>query len=118
MQPPILGAGIPSTIFIAASFDDAIAMTGFAIFSNLAIHDPGSGEGWDIAKGPMQVGRARARRGCIAGQQRGGGGLHAAPCVAGRCCMLPHACCPTQSTKREAILAGCASGAAAHFAEG
>lgn len=51
---PLFNAGIPSTIVISASFDDIIAITGFAIFSNLAI--TGAGDvGWQIAQGPLQV---------------------------------------------------------------
>ncbi|KAL6784451.1 hypothetical protein ACKKBF_B01840 [Auxenochlorella protothecoides x Auxenochlorella symbiontica] len=49
--------GIPSTIVISASFDDIVAITGFAIFSHIAITGgPESGNlGWEIAQGPVQV---------------------------------------------------------------
>lgn len=53
--------GIPSTVVIAASFDDIIAITGYAIFSTIAIQpSPGSSEdgknvAWSIASGPLQV---------------------------------------------------------------
>lgn len=51
---------IPSVVVIAASFDDILAITGYAIFSTIAIQpDPGSDEsrntGWSIALGPVQV---------------------------------------------------------------
>jgi hypothetical protein len=47
--------GIPSTVVIAASFDDIIAITGFSIFINIAIS--GSEDAaWQIASGPLQVG--------------------------------------------------------------
>lgn len=53
-----LGAakGIPSTVVIAASFDDIIAITGFSIFINVAIAT-GEGAAWQIASGPLQVRR-------------------------------------------------------------
>ena len=53
--------GIPSTVVIAASFDDIIAITGYAIFSTIAIQpspgstDSGENIGWSIASGPLQV---------------------------------------------------------------
>ena len=52
--------GIPSTVVISASFDDVVAITGYAIFSTIAItSDTGSGNGgnaaWEIASGPVQV---------------------------------------------------------------
>jgi hypothetical protein len=48
--------GIPSTVVIAASFDDIIAITGFSIFSNVAIGGASSGDtAWQIASGPLQV---------------------------------------------------------------
>lgn len=50
--------GIPSTVVIAASFDDAVAITGFAIFSTIAIQSVGgttANAAWTIAEGPMQV---------------------------------------------------------------
>lgn len=46
--------GIPSTVVIAASFDDIIAITGFSIFINIAIAR-GEGAAWQIAMGPLQV---------------------------------------------------------------
>lgn len=50
---PIL-SGIPSTVVISASFDDVIAITGYAVFSHIAITGQGN-IGWPIAQGPMQV---------------------------------------------------------------
>jgi solute carrier family 9B (sodium/hydrogen exchanger), member 1/2 len=54
--------GIPSTVVIAASFDDVIAITGYAIFSTIAIQPEGSAENadtpnpaWTITSGPVQV---------------------------------------------------------------
>jgi NhaP-type Na+/H+ or K+/H+ antiporter len=51
-----LGAdkGIPSTIVIAASFDDVVAITGFSIFINLAITGQDNAA-WQMASGPLQV---------------------------------------------------------------
>lgn len=46
--------GIPSTVVIAASFDDIIAITGFSIFINIAIAT-GENAAWLIASGPLQV---------------------------------------------------------------
>lgn len=46
--------GIPSTVVIAASFDDIIAITGFSIFINIAIAT-GDNAAWLIASGPLQV---------------------------------------------------------------
>eukprot|EP00878_Enallax_costatus_P024159 GHUV01025756.1.p1 GENE.GHUV01025756.1~~GHUV01025756.1.p1 ORF type:complete len:597 (+),score=94.95 GHUV01025756.1:384-2174(+) len=46
--------GIPSTVVIAASFDDIIAITGFSIFINVAIA-AGDNAAWMIASGPLQV---------------------------------------------------------------
>eukprot|EP00879_Flechtneria_rotunda_P028933 GHRR01031174.1.p1 GENE.GHRR01031174.1~~GHRR01031174.1.p1 ORF type:complete len:613 (+),score=115.99 GHRR01031174.1:727-2565(+) len=56
LQKQGLGAnkGIPSTIVIAASFDDIIAITGFSIFINVAIAT-GENAAWQIASGPLQV---------------------------------------------------------------
>lgn len=56
LQKQGLGAakGIPSTVVIAASFDDIIAITGFSIFINIAIAT-GENAGWLIASGPLQV---------------------------------------------------------------
>lgn len=54
------GQGIPSTVVISASFDDVVAITGYSIFSTLAI-TPASGSdeadnaAWNIASGPVQV---------------------------------------------------------------
>lgn len=48
--------GIPSTVVIAASFDDIIAITGFSIFSNVAIGGSSKSDtAWQIASGPLQV---------------------------------------------------------------
>ncbi|KAI7845950.1 hypothetical protein COHA_000496 [Chlorella ohadii] len=46
--------GIPSTVVIAASFDDVIAITGYSIFSSVAITGQGD-VAWQIASGPLQV---------------------------------------------------------------
>ncbi|WIA18744.1 hypothetical protein OEZ85_003434 [Tetradesmus obliquus] len=56
LQKQGLGAnkGIPSTVVIAASFDDIIAITGFSIFVNIAIAT-GENAAWQIASGPLQV---------------------------------------------------------------
>jgi hypothetical protein len=65
-------AGVPSTVVIAASFDDIIAITGFSIFINIAIAG-GDNAAWQIASGPLQVRWAEdAWRG--AGQDGGGQG--------------------------------------------
>lgn len=48
-------AGIPSTVVIAASFDDVVAITGYSIFSSVAITGQGD-VAWQIASGPLQVG--------------------------------------------------------------
>ena len=52
--------GIPSVILIAASFDDILAITGYAIFSTIAITPDSSASesenaAWSIASGPVQV---------------------------------------------------------------
>lgn len=53
--------GIPSTVVIAASFDDVLAITGYAIFSTIAIQpdpnvaDTNQNASWTIASGPVQV---------------------------------------------------------------
>lgn len=51
--------GIPSVVVIAASFDDIVAITGYAIFSTIAIKPYGGNSGvntaWSIASGPVQV---------------------------------------------------------------
>ena len=52
--PPPSRSGIPSTVVIAASFDDIIAITGYSIFSALAITGNGN-IAWQIASGPAQV---------------------------------------------------------------
>jgi hypothetical protein len=49
-----LPAGVPSTVVIAASFDDIIAITGFSVFINVAIAG-GDNAAWQIASGPLQV---------------------------------------------------------------
>jgi hypothetical protein len=49
-------SGVPSTVVIAASFDDIVAITGFSIFVNLAIAG-GDNAAWQIASGPLQVRR-------------------------------------------------------------
>jgi NhaP-type Na+/H+ or K+/H+ antiporter len=56
LQKQGLGAakGIPSTVVIAASFDDIIAITGFSILINIAIAT-GENAAWQIASGPLQV---------------------------------------------------------------
>lgn len=56
LQKQGLGAakGIPSTVVIAASFDDIVAITGFSIFINVAIAT-GDNAAWQIASGPLQV---------------------------------------------------------------
>lgn len=56
LQKQGLGAakGIPSTVVIAASFDDIVAITGFSIFINIAIAT-GENAAWQIASGPLQV---------------------------------------------------------------
>lgn len=49
---------MPSTVVIAASFDDIIAITGFSIFINIAIASGGAASAdaaWQIASGPLQV---------------------------------------------------------------
>eukprot|EP00775_Hariotina_reticulata_P012218 gene12218-12356_t len=46
--------GIPSTVVIAASFDDIVAITGFSIFISIAIAT-GDNAAWQIASGPLQV---------------------------------------------------------------
>ncbi|KAI8466952.1 MAG: Sodium/hydrogen exchanger family-domain-containing protein [Monoraphidium minutum] len=46
--------GVPSTIVIAASFDDIIAITGFSVAINVAIAG-GADAAWQIASGPLQV---------------------------------------------------------------
>lgn len=48
-------AGIPSTVVIAASFDDIVAITGYSIFVSIAIQSGGN-TAWQIAEGPLQVG--------------------------------------------------------------
>ena len=62
--PPPPPAGIPSTVVIAASFDDIIAITGYSIFSSIAITGQGD-VAWQIASGPLQA-RTRAPR-CLCG---------------------------------------------------
>lgn len=51
------GAGyavVPATVVAAASFDDAIAITGYTIFINLAV-SPDTSPGWSIAHGPLSL---------------------------------------------------------------
>ncbi len=45
---------VPATVVAAASFDDAIAITGYTIFINLAVA-PKTGSGWQIAHGPLSL---------------------------------------------------------------
>ncbi len=54
--------GIPATVVIAASFDDIVAITGYAIFSTIAIRPSSTSDSasddnvaWSIASGPLQV---------------------------------------------------------------
>lgn len=54
--------GIPSTVVIAASFDDIVAITGFSIFISIAVAT-GDNAAWQIASGPLQV----KDDGCCAG---------------------------------------------------
>ncbi len=77
-------AGIPSTVVIAASFDDVIAITGYSIFSSVAITGQGD-VAWQIASGPLQVGRGDA---CVALPAKVGGKKCAAGRTAGPRC--PH----------------------------
>lgn len=46
--------GIPSTVVIAASFDDVVAITGFSVFINIAITGQ-QNAAWQMASGPLQV---------------------------------------------------------------
>ena len=58
VQKAGLGAakGIPSIIVAAASFDDMVAITGYSLFSNLAIRsEEGGSLGWQLAKGPLDI---------------------------------------------------------------
>eukprot|EP00882_Tetradesmus_deserticola_P027254 GHRQ01030140.1.p2 GENE.GHRQ01030140.1~~GHRQ01030140.1.p2 ORF type:complete len:193 (+),score=80.15 GHRQ01030140.1:208-786(+) len=66
LQKQGLGAnkGIPSTVVIAASFDDIIAITGFSIFVNIAIAT-GDSAAWQIASGPLQVCGCARRAGVL-----------------------------------------------------
>lgn len=47
--------GIPPTVVIAASFDDIVAITGYSIFSHIAITGGSGSLAWQIASGPLQV---------------------------------------------------------------
>jgi len=47
--------GIPSLVVAAASLDDVLAITGFSLFSGLAVPDPGSALWKDIVHGPLAV---------------------------------------------------------------
>ena len=53
-SPPTCTAGIPSTVVISASFDDIVAITGYSIFSSVAITGQ-SNVAWQIASGPLQI---------------------------------------------------------------
>ena len=47
-------AAIPATVVAAASFDDAIAITGYTLFINLAVRSGGS-TAWDVMHGPLSI---------------------------------------------------------------
>lgn len=47
-------AAIPATVVAAASFDDAIAITGYTLFINLAVRSGGSTV-WDVMHGPLSI---------------------------------------------------------------
>lgn len=47
-------AAIPATVVAAASFDDAIAITGYTLFINLAVQGGGN-TGWNVAHGPLSI---------------------------------------------------------------
>ena len=49
-----LPAAIPATVVAAASFDDAIAITGYTLFINLAVRGGGS-TAWSVAHGPLSL---------------------------------------------------------------
>lgn len=50
-----LDKAIPATVVAAASFDDAIAITGYTIFINIAVTGSGGNLGWQIAHGPLSI---------------------------------------------------------------
>ena len=47
-------AAIPATVVAAASFDDAIAITGYTLFINLAVRGGGN-TAWNVAHGPLSL---------------------------------------------------------------
>ena len=47
-------AAIPATVVAAASFDDAIAITGYTLFINLAVREGGNPT-WSVMHGPLSV---------------------------------------------------------------
>jgi hypothetical protein len=70
--------GIPSTVVISASFDDIVAITGYSIFSNVAIIGDSvsqSERAWQIASGPVQVCVRALTRVCVRAWGGGGTGV-------------------------------------------
>ncbi len=47
-------AAIPATVVAAASFDDAIAITGYTLFINLAVRGGGNTT-WNVMHGPLSL---------------------------------------------------------------
>jgi len=47
-------AAIPATVVAAASFDDAIAITGYTLFINLAVRQGGNTT-WSVMHGPLSL---------------------------------------------------------------
>ena len=47
-------AAIPATVVAAASFDDAIAITGYTLCINLAVRNSGNAA-WSVAHGPLSI---------------------------------------------------------------
>ena len=47
-------AVIPATVVAAASFDDAIAITGYTLFINLAVRGGGNTT-WNVMHGPLSL---------------------------------------------------------------
>lgn len=47
-------AAIPATVVAAASFDDAIAITGYTLFINLAVREGGNPT-WSVMHGPLSL---------------------------------------------------------------
>ena len=47
-------AAIPATVVAAASFDDAIAITGYTLFIDLAVRAPGNTT-WAVMHGPLSL---------------------------------------------------------------